>query len=285
MLALQRTAGNRAVRRMLAAQGIPARPTVARRASRVTLQRDPLDENVCNDPDFCKPYATNAEAAAAETWLRTNFLPAMEVKFGKEVRDLWQRFLDRKPGDSLDPVVFETAGNPIEKSFAVSGATTNDADDLLRLVIDNLNLIPGGTLQPDETRVVSLANIFGESSILKNRPIDYSNTLRKSGSIAGGLGKSAAGKDYREILRGDVTMTKRQLIGNRGYIDFTLSVDYEVFDALDFCPGACGALLEQQFTIPLSRLEAHGEAYDVPYIVRFSPEPRTNREWYKSFPI
>ena len=80
-------------------------------------------------------------------------------------------------------------------------------------------------------------------------------------------------------------MEKVPLIGNSGYIDFTLTSHYEVFDAVDFCPGQCGSLLEQMFTIPLSRLEASGEAYDVPFVVRFQPEEATNREFYSSFPI
>jgi len=35
----------------------------------------------------------------------------------------------------------------------------------------------------------------------------------------------------------------------------------------------------------MSRLEASGDAYDVPYIVRFTPETRSNREFYGDFPI
>jgi len=75
------------------------------------------------------------------------------------------------------------------------------------------------------------------------------------------------------------------IVGDSGYINYSLTARYEVFDAVDFCPGQCGSPLEQNFTIPLSRLEASGDAYDVPYVVRFTPETITNREFYSTFPI
>jgi hypothetical protein len=273
LLTLQRTAGNRAVQRM-----------VKQRAAQATLQRDPLDENVCDDADFCKPYASAADAASTESWLRWGFLPVMEAKFGTEVHDLWESYLSRKPGDSLAPVVFETAGNPIEESFATSWDTTNDADAVLELVMNRLDLAPMSSLRPHSRTTMSLSNFLSESE-MKNRPINYSNPLSKAGNIAGGIGKSAAGKDYRKIIHGNVSMTKTPLIGNSGYIDFELTIRYEVGDAVDFCPGQCGSPAEQQFTIPLSRLEASGEAFDVPFVVRFRPENRTNREFYTSLPL
>jgi len=160
----------------------------------------------------------------------------MGAKFGGEVRDLWESYLSRAPGDSLTSTVFATPGNPIEESFATSRAIDNDQDDVLSMVIDRVNLFPGRQLNPHVYTVSSLTNYLSPAE-MDNRPIDYSNP------------------------------------------------NYEVFDAVDFCDGQSGSPLKQIFTIPLSRLEASGEAYDVPYIVRFQPEPRTNREFYSRFPI
>ncbi len=266
VLALQRTAGNRAVQRLLG------------------VARTPSQENVCDDPSYCTPYATAAQAATAESWLRMVALPTLEAKFGTEVHDLWESYLSRRPGDSLTPTVFETAGNPIEESFATSWATLDDVDAALDTVMARLSSFPGGTLRPHSPTIVALSN-FLTASEMDNRQIDFSNPLSKAGNIAGGIGSSDAGPDYRKILWGNVTMTKTPLIGNSGYIDFELTTHYEVGDAIDFCPGQCGSPAEQQFTIPMSRLEASGDAYDVPYIVRFTPETRSNREFYSSFPI
>jgi hypothetical protein len=53
-----------------------------------------------------------------------------------------------------------------------------------------------------------------------------------------------------------------------------------VFDAIDFCPGDCGSREERLITVPMSRLEASGEAYDVPFKVTFVPESRSKRIFY-----
>jgi hypothetical protein len=266
VLALQRAAGNRAVQRLLA------------------VARTPSQENVCEDPTYCTPYASYREVALVKSLLRSVALPTLEAKFGKEVRDLWDSYLSRRPGDSLVPKVFETEGNPIEESFATSSATLDDVDAALDTVMERLSHTPGGTLSPHSPTMVGLSN-FLSAAEMDNRQINFSNIFSKAGNIAGGIGSSDAGDDYRKILSGNVTMTKTPLIGNSGYIDFELTAHYEVFDAIDFCPGQCGSSAEQQFTIPMSRLEASDEAYDVPYIVRFTPETRSNREFYADLPI
>ena len=197
VLALQRTAGNRAVQRLLG------------------IARAPSQENVCDDPNYCTPYASAAQAATAEAWLRLAALPALEAKFGTEVHDLWESYLSRKPGDSLTPRVFETAGNPIEESFATSWDTLNDVDAALDTVMARLSSFPGGTLRPHSPTVVALSN-FLTAAEMDNRQINYSNPLSKAGNIAGGIGSSDAGADHRKILCGNVTMTKTPLIGNSG---------------------------------------------------------------------
>lgn len=249
---------------------------------------------MCDDPTFCRPFATAAEAASAEAWLRAWALPALRTKFGNEVHDLWESYLSRRPGDSLAARVFETAGNPIEQSFATRWATLNDVDAALAIVPQRLNRFPGGKLRPYARTKVALSN-FLSAREMNDRPIEYSNPLSIAGNIAGGIGRSDADPggtgrpqlvfDYRKILFGNVTMTKYPLIGNSGYIDFELTARYEVFDVIDFCPGGCGSPAEQRFTIPMSRLEASGEAYDVPFIVRFTPETRSIREFYADLPL
>ncbi len=241
-------------------------------------------QNECNDPNFCTPYPTAAEATAAESWLRSYFLPVMSVKFGTEVHDLWESFLSRAPGASLARRVFATPGNPIEESFATSRATAKDQDAVLDLVIARVSRFPGGRLSPHTPTVSALTNYLSPSE-MNDRPIDYSNPLSKAGNIAGGIGSSDAGPDFRKIAQANVEMLKVPLLGDSGYIDFKLIPHYEVYDAVDLCPGQCGSPAEQLFTIPLSRLEASGEAYDVPYVVKFQPEPQENKEFYSRFPI
>jgi hypothetical protein len=104
--------------------------------------------------------------------------------------------------------------------------------------------------------------------------------LSIAGHIAGGIGGSDAGPDYRKITWGNVTLEKTPLVGGAGYVTVSPTLHYEVFDTVDFCPGDYGSPAEQLVTVPMSRLEAGGQAYDVPFKVTFVPASRSKRIWY-----
>jgi hypothetical protein len=125
---------------------------------------------------------------------------------------------------------------------------------------------------------MSIANFLSPFE-MDNRPINYSNPLSIAGHIAGDIGSSDGGADYRKAW-GNVTLEKVPLIGSTGYVLVETTLHYEVFDAIDFCPGDCGSSAEQLVTVPMSRLEASGEAYDVPFKVTFAPESRSKRFFY-----
>ena len=236
------------------------------------IQRD------CDDASFCTPYATKAEAASAGSNLRTFYLPAEGAKFGANSRALYESYLSRKPGDSLAPVLFNTPSTDVVSSFAESWATANDQDAIIDLVGGRLSRAPG-PLRDNTPTMMSLANFLSPAE-MNDRPINFSNPFSIAGHIAGGIGSSDAGPDYRNINYGNVTLEKTPVIGGTGYVSVETTLQYEVFDAVDFCPGDCGSPLEQRVTIPMSRLEASGEAYDVPFKVNFTPESRSKRFWY-----
>lgn len=237
------------------------------------IQRD------CDDSNFCTPYPTAAEAAAAKYSLRSFYLPAEEAKFGANSRALYESYLSRTPGDSLAPVIFNNPSSDVVASFSASWATANDQDAIIDLVGNRLSRAPGGPLRDFTTTMMSLANFLSPVE-MDNRPINYSNPFSIAGHIAGGIGSSDAGPDYRKINYGNVTLEKIPVIGGTGYVSVETTLQYEVFDAVDFCPGDCGSPAEQLITIPMSRLEAGGEAYDVPFKVNFTPESRSKRFWY-----
>ncbi|WP_315817957.1 DUF4157 domain-containing protein [Paraflavitalea speifideaquila] len=238
-----------------------------------SIQRD------CSDPDFCTPYPTAAEAASAELRLRSYYLPADEMKFGADSRVLFESYLNRSPGDSLSPVIFNNPTNNLVDSFASSRNTADDQDAVIDLVGSRLSRVPGGPLQDFTPTMMSLAN-FLSAAEMNDRPINYSNPFSIAGHVAGGIGSSDAGPDYRKITYGNVTLEKTPLIGSTGYVTVETTLQYEVFDAVDFCPGDCGAGFEQYITIPMSRLEAGGQAYDVPFKVNFTAPSRSKRFWY-----
>ncbi|HEX6371352.1 MAG TPA: DUF4157 domain-containing protein [Longimicrobium sp.] len=263
------------------------RRLLAHELAHVVQQGDPAVgprvQRDCSDPLFCTPYASHREAALAEAALRIALLPSLGGWFGSEVRGLWESYLNRSPGDSLAPVVFNAPGGAVEKSFAGSSAVESDQEAVLDLVEGRLSSMPGGVPRPHVRAVASLTN-FLSAGEMENRNINFSNPFSIAGNIAGGIGSSDAGPDTRKITRANVAMEKVPLVGNSGYINLELIPHYEVFDAVDFCPGDCGAFVEQNATIPLSRLEASGDAYDVPFRVEFSPEPETRSVFFANLP-
>ncbi len=241
-------------------------------ATAVTVQRE------CADPDFCTPYPTAADAAAAEANIRSFYLPVEGAKFGANSRALYESFLNRRPGDSLVPVEFNNPASDIVSSFAESWATADDQDAILDLIGARLSRAPGGRPRPYAPTGMSISNFLSQAE-MDDRPINYSNPLSIAGHVAGGIGSSDAGNDYRKVW-GNVTLENMPLFGSTGYIMATTTLHYEVYDAIDFCPGDCGSPAEQAVTVPMSRLEAGGEAYDVPYKVTFVPESRSKRFFY-----
>jgi len=236
------------------------------------VQRD------CSDSTFCTAYPTKSEAASTKSWLQSWYLPVEEVKFGAESRSLYQSYLSRHRGDSLAPVNFTNPGSELVQSFAGSWATADDQDAIIDLIGQRLNRAPG-PLSDDTPTTMSVENFLSRPE-LDNRPINYSNPFSIAGHIAGGIGSSDAGDDYRKVLWGNATLEKVPLVGSTGYVSVETTLHYEVFDAVDFCPGDCGSPAEQMITVPMSRLEASDEAYDVPFKVTFVPDSRSKRFWY-----
>jgi hypothetical protein len=234
------------------------------------IQRD------CGDPTFCTPLDNYAAAARAKALLRTVYLPADETTWGPNSRMLYERFLDRSPGDSLAPVVFDTPANDVVTSFATSWATSDDQDAIIDLVGERLSRV---SLSDNVLTMMPIGDFLTPSE-LDFRDITYSNPLSIAGHLAGGISSSDAGPDYRKVTRGNVSLTRTPLVAGTGYTTVETTLHYEVGDAVDFCPGDCGSLAEQMVTVPMSRLEASGLAYDVPFVVRFVPESRSKRFWF-----
>ncbi len=222
----------------------------------------------CDDPTFCTPYASRAEIRAAKSYLLGTFVPLLEGYFGSEVGDLWRRYLSRKRGDSLRPVVFDSSSSSIYRSFSWNNQIIDEVDNVLDLIASRLGRGYGNVTQP-------LNNFISNSE--KRLFTNFSNPFTIPGNIAGGISGSDAGRDSRRITWGRVSFDITELPFGNKMVEIEAFVNFEVKDAIDFCPGGCGAILEQSLaTIQMSRLEASCEAYDTPYVVRF-PGPRRTK--------
>jgi hypothetical protein len=188
-------------------------------------------------------------------------LYSVEKKFGPEVRAMWEAYLSREPGDPLDPFVFPE-GSAIAETFKTNGATRGEQENILREIFKQLqagkHAVPEG-----DWMTMPMSAFFGKDAY--NADTNYGNPFDIPGHIAGGLSGSDAGPDTRTYT-GDVRVRK---IGPDKY-EVQTRFSVVVFDALDFIPGGPGASMGQIFTTPLSRLEASGKAYDVPFRVEFT---------------
>jgi len=238
----------------------------------------PLVQRDCSNPDFGTPNATPAEAASTKAWLRSYYLPVEAAKFGANSRAFYDSYLSSHPGDSLTPVEFNDPNSDVVQSFASSRDTDNDQDAIIDLIGARLSRSPA-PLQDNVPTTMSIEN-FVTRAELDDRPINYSNPFSIAGHVAGGIGSSDAGPDYRRIQWGNATLERVPLVGGIGYVTVETTLHYEVFDAVDLCPGDCGSPAEQVITVPMSRLEASGEAYDVPFRVTFVPESRSKLFWF-----
>jgi hypothetical protein len=247
---------------------------LAHELTHVVQQREVSDNlcilRQCSDPTFCKPYASAVEIAQAKNTALSIFVPLLSAMFGSDVGGLWKSFLNRKPGDSLTPVVFDKPGNSIYDAFANSWAIANEQDTILDLIAARIGRI---SLQDYTETMMSIDNFVTPAE--KELSTEFENPFSIPGNIAGGISWSDAGWDYRRILRGNVSFLKTPIIGGITMVKIETTLLFEVGDAIDFCPGACGAPAEQIMTVPLSRLEASREAYDMPYVVRFFAPNRT----------
>lgn len=245
-----------------------------------TIQQKGMIQKKIQRSNFCVPYANATQAANAEWWLRNTYMRMEGVEtFGTEVYNLYDSYLNRVPGDSLAPRVFQTDSSYIHNSFKSAWAIKSDMDSVIDLIYERFHLSPVNRYRPFVTYYMSLSN-FLTASEMDNRPINFSNPFSVAGHIAGNIGSSDAGPDYRKITRANVAITKKVLFGNTGYYVIELIPHYEVFDTIDFCPGDIGSPLESLVTVPMSRLEASGAAYDMPFKVIFSPEKRYKRFWF-----
>ncbi|MCA9561988.1 MAG: hypothetical protein KC561_00800 [Myxococcales bacterium] len=231
------------------------------------------------DTQFGKPYESEAEAKAAQAFLVTMFLPAITAAFGIQVGRIWDAFLSRRPGDSLEPWVY-AEGDEIGDAFARDQMTHLVTQHILYASVQTMTA-PGfeqlaGYLKPGEWANVPVEELINGPDNIEG--MNFSNPVTIPGNLAGGVGAGAGGGDKRQVS-GFVSVLSEAKDNQTTLLDFKPAFVYKVIDTVDFLPGDAGSGIEQVFTVPLSRLEASGLAYDVPIEVNFgAPDTRIGAE-------
>lgn len=231
-----------------------------------------IDEQIVGG--FCDPFETQREVRAARRFLRLVMLPAQRVLFGPEVVELYRDFLRRRPNDSLNHKQFIGPESELANAFTRVNETRYTQWNLLN-VLESCPLLPNsewqrfelGEMESDGHVARTPYGIIGFDVPVED--MNFSQPLTIPGHIAGGVSGSAAGPDRRQVSGALRFRAIRDKDGNPVQVEIRPQLRFLVTDAIDFCPGGAGEGFEKKFTVPLSRLEAKGEAYDVPYQVSF----------------
>jgi hypothetical protein len=220
---------------------------------------------------FCTPYSSRDEAQAVHNEALLLFIPAITVVFGSEVGSLWYRYLTRRRGQSLTPIVFSDPSSEIVQGFVNSRTTQERQNELADIILRTFRNRCPRLPSPDVWVDVPITRYLSRGD--RNYPIDFNQVFEIPGNIAGGVGSSDAGPDFRRVSGTVSFMRRTDTPGNTTDVIMRTNFRFLVRDAIDFCPGQPGASIEQHLTVPLSRLEASGFAYDVPFEVRYTPNP------------
>ncbi|MFL6117705.1 MAG: nidogen-like domain-containing protein [Catenulispora sp.] len=202
---------------------------------------------------FCKPYTSAADAIAARRSLQKKLLPILRTLIGPGSARLWGEYLAGGVPSSTREV---QGDDEFLTKFRDASATQNAADDLLaeleRRMSADLPTLSG----PDSPTTKQLSDYSG---LGQHVDINYSFPLSLPGNTAGGVSESseATGSQMDDrSFSGDFklvpTATDKGVLSK---VDLTANLKLKVLDGLDFCPGDYGAVFEQFFTVPMSRLE------------------------------
>ena len=228
---------------------------------------------------FCVPYTglgSGLEADLDRLFLENVWVGLATAQFGPLVGGLWLLYLSRAKGSSLAPIVFRGSGNVIVDAFQTDPETVLHRGLLFTEIANAAAQTPEATIPLPGAAYTSppipLGTLLPQASLI--RAINYTDpATRIPGNIAGGsgvigTGSSDAGPDLR-LFTGSVQIHRTRAASGAEVKTARISLQLQVIDAIDFCPGAPGGAIAQQFTIPMSRLEATPTelTYDLPFHV------------------
>jgi len=225
-------------------------------------ENSPLPLNECDDALFCQPFSNHTEISEAKWSVNKMLHLFVFPTLTDDAKDLWINFLRRRPGADMTPTVFKSPDSPLAKKFGENELTKDLQELIIQNIVDNSNKLPIDvyTDKPIFYRVGLLA----DPSVLST-PLEFEDVLADPDTAltAGGAG----GMDRRNVV-GEIAIEPFERNPDTGiqYYNIFTNLQFIVQDTIDFCPGKCGSWLEQKaLTINLSRLEASGEAFDVPF--------------------
>lgn len=244
------------------------------------LREKPITFTIKPPPakDFCKPFTKEELDEGLDIVLGTDmgrFINEDIIElYGNETAMLWEDYINRVPGDSLTPKIFKEPSSQIVKAFVKHPATIKRQQELVKAVEKTLrgDFLLGACQNFPSGLWTDIPVLDLLTKDERNHPFTFGDVFTIPGLIAGGVSGSAAGKDSRSVS-GKVQFLRTTDAAGNTKVQMRTRFRFVVSDAIDFCPGGMGGLLARFVTIPLSRLEASGWAYDVPFEVHYDGPP------------
>lgn len=174
-----------------------------------------------------------------------------------------------------------TLSASLRNEFAAICQTEVATNHLMSAIINSIwGIFPASTT----AQVIPLATVAPTAVTDIGTPgnshqLVYCGSTNAPGLLAGGIGTTQLSvlvgaipstQNDSRTATGQVTVTRHALPSGGARVEFTPTIDIEVRDTVDFCPGNCGSLAAQVATNPFSRWEASGISGDVAFVTQFS---------------
>lgn len=227
--------------------------------------------------NFCNPFKDVSQAKTNLLLTAPVLLAGIAKVVSPRVVPLWKDYLF---GGS--------SPKNLTSSFAADFTASKTTADTTAFIVSQLKIeiaanhkaiLPGtgpATLDLTSRMPKTLAAIDNQKH---PHAMDFNQIGEIAGNIAGGIGKDQLGNpigatpspfndDRTAVITAELTRTATGIHVKPGIV-------YTIHDTIDLCPGNCGAVTEQDATIPLSRFEATGLSGDVPFEIEF-PAPASS---------
>jgi hypothetical protein len=301
VLSLQRSVGNRATAQLLARRrgggDRPADETEGSRPQRMLsrvpeFRPDPKQEPSKDNPwPDCTPFPFEHEAISAWKWWSRdiNAPKRLENRCGcSEVGKAYRDYLDGVGGRR----VYKDDGNCISAQCAKDDAAHRALEERLLKQWHDQGGLAVTALAGGRAAELDLVKAL-EGTVLGPQPVPFVQDATlditfKTNTLAGGLlfgggapeGETSSdfGRDTRWVS-GTIRLERTDNGENPNFVDVTETVtfNYTVDDALDFCPGNTNRLTDggfegwayNAFLSDMSRLEASGMTKDIGFHVEY----------------
>jgi outer membrane protein OmpA-like peptidoglycan-associated protein len=253
----------------------PEPPTPAQPAPRIPVASCPCPAaNPSCPPTYCA--AMPLAAAIADRAVRAvPLIAVLTARGGTGVGIIYNQFV----WGGLSGVM--TLSGALRTEFATICQTAVATNHIMTAIINAIwgrypastpaQTIPLNSIAPTAVRDIGTPGNAHE--------LVYCGSTNAPGLLAGGVGTTQlttrvgaipSSQNDSRTATGHIDVRRNSLPGGGTRLVFTPTINIEVRDTVDFCPGNCGSAAAQVATVPFSRWEASRISGDVAFVTQFA---------------